>query len=161
MSPGDCPSGPANLICAPCYDPIDGKPTGACTQGADKPIEPAPPPAKYCGYYDGGDPGGTCVPSAWLPAMSNPDALPHEDECDAGDVCLPRVKAEDLRACLVPCTTSLSSPYNDGACVPDFVIRDVNPAAFAILVSSTCPSGEVCEPCQDPLQAGFASGACD
>jgi hypothetical protein len=161
LSPGDCPSSPVKLLCAPCYDPIDGKPTGACSQGGDAPVEPAPPPAKLCGAYDGGTAGGTCVPSAWLPAESNPDALAHQDECDPGDLCLPSLKAEDLQACLAPCQTTLASPYDDGACVPVFVIRDVNAVALAILDQSTCQSGDLCEPCADPLHAGLASGACD
>lgn len=161
LTPSDCPSGPGKLLCAPCYDPIDGKPTGACSQGGDAPREPAPPHAKLCGTYDGGVPGGACVPSAWVAATSNPDATPHQDECDPGDVCLPSLKAANPQACFVPCQTSLFSGYNDGACVPDFVVRDANAAAFAVLGQSTCHSGEICEPCSDPLRAGFVTGACD
>jgi hypothetical protein len=67
---GPCP---AEQACAPCFNPVDGKSTGACNTGTDMPVKPAPTPYKTCpeGNMDGQNAGGgLCVPSSIVSKLS-------------------------------------------------------------------------------------------
>jgi hypothetical protein len=156
------------LVCAPCFDPVDGVSTGACNELAgDHPSMPPPLQFSVCGAFDGGAPGGTCVPrtiveSSGYLGVSN--GL-HQDDCAANDVCVPTVKARDGRACFMACATSLSAlgpDYVAGGCVPRFaVLEALDISAVNILERDVCAAGEVCAPCADPLNNGKPSHVCD
>jgi hypothetical protein len=152
------------LVCSPCYNPVDGTSTGACfTAPGDKPTTPAPAPYKACGTYDGGPAGGICVPKAIALASGNPAApsLKQDPPCADGEVCTPALKANGVNACFDKCQTGLGFPYAEGACVPDFVVRDINAAAIGVIVKkTTCPDNYLCAPCADPQHAGMASNSC-
>ncbi|HVU02265.1 MAG TPA: hypothetical protein VHE30_10960 [Polyangiaceae bacterium] len=155
------------LVCAPCFNPLDGTATGACTQKAgDQPTTTAPTPFKTCGAYDGGPSGGTCIPQPLVDNSGNPAAGSlKQDDCASGEKCVPTLKAQNINACFAKCTTTLASfgdQYGPGACVPAYVVRDVNPAGLAILTKGTCTGdGELCAPCLDPLNAGAKTNSCE
>jgi hypothetical protein len=161
-------AGAGEQVCAPCYNPIDGSPTGACTQKAgDAPTEPAPTPFQPCGADDAGGPaGGLCVPTDLATASNNPAAanLP-QLECATGEVCAPTVKVRDLSACFEPCESAVSSlgaQYAAGACVPYYVVAS-NPdlsVGLSVLTQGSCATGELCAPCLNPLGGDAPTGAC-
>lgn len=161
----------AEMVCAPCFNPIDGKPTGACTQKAgDKPATAAPAPYKACGAYDGGSQGGVCVPKVLVDASGNASApnLKQDDCALDTERCVPILKANDTAACFVKCTTTLTGlgkQYAAGACVPAYIVRDVNPQGLPILKKDTCTGAdELCAPCLDPLSmpvAGVKTHSCE
>jgi hypothetical protein len=160
-----------DFVCAPCFNPADAKPTGACTQKAgDKPATAAPVPYKPCGAFDGGSQGGLCVPKVALDLSGSPAApSTKQDDCaNATDRCAPILKVKDPNACFEKCTTTLTvfgAEYGAGACVPAYIVRDVNPAGLAILKKDTCTGAdELCAPCRDPLampKAGVATHSCE
>jgi len=163
--------GPLDLVCSPCYNPVDGTPTGACSQKpGDSPKEAKPDAYKTCGVYkvDGGDdtPQGICVPQPLVLASGNPAApnlKPHPDECPPNNFCVPTLKANNLNACFEKCSTGKGSTYDPGACVPAFVVADVNPGALALFpAGAPCSADFVCAPCVDPLMAhGHYSASCE
>src|SRR6185503_13268929 len=95
-------------VCAPCYNPVDGKATGSCTIAPnDKPKSMAPMPYAKCGARDGGMALGTCVPKTVALASGNPAAPSlKQDDCSTADyVCTPTLKANNVNACFVKCDT--------------------------------------------------------
>jgi hypothetical protein len=173
LSQGSCAAADAGggpQVCAPCYNPIDGTETGACSQKpGDKPKQAAPATFKGCGASDGGAPLGICVPAESVQRSGNAAAaLLQQDDCAAkGDLCVPKLKADNLNSCFVKCQTasttlsSFGAQYNDGACVPKYIVGDTQGAtALAALVQSTCGQGELCAPCLNPLMSGMTTGAC-
>jgi hypothetical protein len=128
-------------LCVPCYDPVTGESTGACSFAAadSGPREPAVVFAACCG----GD--GLCVPSAAMPGGSS--NLPRQACQGSSDVCAPRVLVADPNAHLPRC----NSGYGTGACVLSCY---VSPLVQGLLTQATCAGGEMCAPCW------AASGAC-
>jgi hypothetical protein len=164
----------AEMVCAPCFNPIDGKPTGACTQKTgDHPATTAPKPYQACGAFDGGTQGGICVPKVLVDASGNASAgsLLQDDCANATDRCVPTLKAKDTAACFAKCTTTLGAlntktlDFKPGACVPAYIVRDVNPAGLGLLKKDTCTGAdELCAPCLDPLSMpvqGVATHSCE
>lgn len=150
-------------VCAPCYDRIDGTPTGVCSLATgDSPPQPAPTPYRPCGSFDAGAPGGLCVPKSVVDSSGNALASTlRQDDCPlATDRCVPTAKAKDPAACLPRCTTTLTAlgkQYGPGACVPSYVVLDTNPTSLVILKRDTCAdSNALCTPCLDPLSAPVA-----
>jgi len=150
----------ADLVCAPCYNPIDGTDTGACKQKAgDAPKKPAPTAYKKCG----GD-LGICVPASLVTDPVQKSALERAFEgmssgCDGTDLCAPVLKAKDQAACFTKCPSVAGLA---GACVPEYLV----PAAQRDLIRSAtgCGTGELCAPCQDPTSMpmpNMATGACN
>jgi hypothetical protein len=135
--------------CAPCYDPVTGADTGACTRGGDKPVNPPTTFPTCCG------PLGHCVPGSILtPAQQ---ALLGKDTCTAaGDLCAPDVfagsglKAETCRA--------LGTLNAEGRCIPA-CLPSIQ-AQASRLDQATCDAGFLCAPCFDPT-TGATTGACD
>jgi hypothetical protein len=163
LTAGSCKAGSLDLLCAPCYNPVDAKATGACSLAPnDKPKMPAPTPYAKCGGGDGAPALGTCVPKTIALASGNPAAPSlKQDDCSSADfVCTPTLKAQDVNSCFVKCLTGLNQGYVDGACVPVYVATDVSPSALAFIKQTSCPTGEVCAPCQDLLSPGNPSHAC-
>lgn len=143
----DCGAGE---LCAPCFDPLTGEATGACSVGSDEPAEAA---TLYAGCCDlGGTDRGRCIPPAALDTAN--DGLP-QDTCATGETCVPDPWAADPTATMTPCTTAGTTGSGaSGACVPDCLasLFDAD-----VLAQSTCGSGEVCAPCMD---GGSDTGVC-
>lgn len=138
----------AGYLCAPCYDPLTGASTGACSQNGDAPVETAKTFPGCCGTL------GLCVPTALVPA--NQVSQLGKDTCTGTDVlCAPK-SLTDPTAKPPTCTTM--SPLNlEGRCVPGCL-----PAvqSFASnLRQETCASGELCAPCYNPID-GTNTNAC-
>jgi hypothetical protein len=141
---------PATHRCAPCYDPISGEQTAACTQNGDSPKEPPLIFQKCCALQS--ENRGTCVPKTAL-TPSQASSLP-QDTCPNDTwACVPNLKVADPTAKFPTCDAGLLGP---GACVPNCIITD--PVQLLLLTQGTCQAGELCAPC-DAL--GSSTGACD
>jgi hypothetical protein len=159
----------ADFVCAPCYNPIDGSLTGACSQNpkGDAPKEAAKV-FKACGRVgDAGGPElGLCIPKAVITASGDTRAsILKQHECASTDLCVPSLIAQNTKSCFVHCTitdaTVSSVAGKEGACVPAFVAFDAAPQAISLLTKETCQTGEVCAPCNNPLGTPPGpSGAC-
>jgi hypothetical protein len=150
----------ADLVCAPCYNPIDGSDTGACKQkSGDAPKNPAPTPYKKCG-----DDQGICVPEGLVTDPTQKAALENAfggdggvpSGCAATELCAPIIKAQNQDACFAHCSSVGGSL--PGACVPTFLVPS---SQRTLLTADTCKTGELCAPCQDPTQGNKSTGACD
>jgi hypothetical protein len=180
------PTCPTGTVCAPCYNPVAALSTGICTLalddgGRDAPVTSPPAPYRTCPEADAGAApyagGGVCVPGAMansLSVPSNPLYYPltanlRQDNCATGEKCVPRAKAADPRQCATPCKTSKQLAgigYSAGACVPAYVVFDVNGSAGVVITQNAdgsptgCGRDELCYPCNDPLRPGQPTGAC-
>ncbi|MFP6683782.1 MAG: hypothetical protein VB934_03680 [Polyangiaceae bacterium] len=146
-----------NEVCAPCYDPTSGEDTGACALSCDP--GPSEPPVVLPKCCDG---IGTCVPTSSVPA----DKLAHlgKDVCPSDEdlVCAPDVFVEDASYKPPSCQTSMISlllgeQYKAGACLPACLEAVQN----FMIQEDGCGAGYKCAPCNDPLNNGAPSGACD
>jgi hypothetical protein len=160
----------AEFVCAPCFSPIDGESTGACTiSPGDAPADPAPAPFAPCGATPPdappGPPGGLCAPRDLVFEVDNAAIASLEQlECAGGELCAPALKVNDTSACFEPCESVVGSllgeRYTAGGCVPSFVISLVEPVATPQLTQGTCAEGELCAPCVNPLSGDAPTGAC-
>lgn len=138
----------ASERCVPCYDPVDGSATGACTFAAGD-AGPAEPPvvfASCCSEW--GEDLGLCVPEALVPEGG---PSPPRDTCERNHACVPRALAASRDAKLPSCASSTTL---DGACVPDCML-----SAFegALTLRGTCERGRSCVPCS---LFGVLTGVC-
>lgn len=147
------------------------------------PTKPAPTPYVACPQGDGGvapyPGGGLCVPAATVNSLSDPNnpfynpAIPglKQDNCAAGEKCVPAAKAADPGHCSQKCTTVMSLVnigYGPGACTADYVIYDTNGKAGITIAQGQggmpstqgCAADELCAPCGNPLSPPNPSGAC-
>jgi hypothetical protein len=152
----------AELVCAPCFSPVDGKATGACSQKAgDKPTTQPPTPFPTCGATDSGPALGVCVPKQLALDTGNPAAsmLVQLDCASATDVCAPALKVKNPNECFPECT-SIAGP---GACVAAFLVEAVQPGGSTYLNGQGCQGGELCAPCLNPLSTppNQPTGACN
>jgi hypothetical protein len=153
--------------CAPCFNPIDGTDTKACTQGCD--MGPTVMPKfvfPKCGI-DMMDstmtPMGVCVPKSIVPM--DLQGIP-ADTCAADHLCAPTEKAKDLNYQFQVCTPTsigglLGMPNmagQKGGCVPKY-LAGTNGGLLAV---DGCKTGELCAPCTNPLSmpANAPTGAC-
>ena len=137
----------SNEVCAPCFDPITGEDTGACTVNGDQPAR-----AKYtfprCCSSQGGPAAGVCV----SPDLAGDQAsILRRESCAAQKLCAPTAKASDPDYRFPVCYTALGA----GACVAGCIL---DPLQAAILGRETCAEGELCAPC---TLLGAPTGACD
>jgi hypothetical protein len=139
----------AGELCAPCFDPISGDATGACTLYGDQPVETTPQTfPKCCNDL------GACVPTSLVPDAQR--AQLGADTCTGSDVLCAPAELADSRVKPPTCTTF--APYNfEGRCLPD-CLPDVQAQADR-LTQGTCTEHHLCTPCWDPL-TGAATGAC-
>jgi hypothetical protein len=132
-------------LCAPCYDPVGGDPTGACDRNGDAPTEDPVLFPECCGGE------GSCVPSDIL-TQDQLDSL-GQDSCDTGNLCAPKVFAgPGLRA-----TTCASIDGAEGRCLPTCVPLVADQADR--LPTDVCVNGDLCAPCYDPI-TGDDTTAC-
>jgi hypothetical protein len=131
-------------VCAPCYDPVTGDETGACSVNGDKPAKPKQVFAQCCGTGV-----GVCVP----PALAGDQAdILRQESCASGRVCAPIKKAQDPSFKFATCNSLLGT----GACVEKCIL---DPTQAAILTRSGCAgANELCAPC-DLL--GMPTKACE
>ena len=132
----------ADERCVPCFDPLDGKPTGVCaTVSCDAPKEP-PKRWKECCRISGAS-MGRCVPSQLVPEAAR-IALDDDELCEQGELCAP-VDLLD-RGPNPPCTAEapLGGSYA-GVCVADCF--DFGFKAVALRRGS-CAPGQMCLPCK-------------
>jgi hypothetical protein len=132
--------------CAPCYDPITGEDSGACTLGCD--TGPTKPPVKFAECCDG---HALCVPKTSVPEDQR-SMLPTEGCKDSTDLCVPKAMASgyDPKTCM-------SWGGAEGRCLSD-CLPSVQQKKDK-LGKDVCSSGELCVPCFDPI-SGDSTGAC-
>jgi hypothetical protein len=135
------------LLCAPCYDPVSGNATGACSVGSDSgPLEPKKTFDDCC--RAGAGALGRCVPKELLSAEQH-EQLP-ADECDAAAYrCAPVQLIEEPSPGLTACRTLSGA----GACVPACMI-DITDRA--LLLRNGCADGELCVPCSGLASTGLS-----
>jgi hypothetical protein len=138
-------------LCAPCYDPITGADTGACTQNGDSPKDTKQTFAACCGSL------GHCVPTSILTTAQQAEL--GKDTCtSSGDLCAPDVFA--TAGATPPVCRAMGSLNAEGRCIPACV-----PSVAAQKdrldqgTPKTCADGTLCAPCYDPT-TGADTGAC-
>lgn len=139
----------ANERCVPCHDPIEGKPTGACSSVAcDSPKKPAVVFGNCCSSK------GRCVPSSMVPSDKQSNLA--VDSCVKDkELCVP---SEQLKEDWVPprCQASaLTGPY-DGVCISECIPRDF--LGQIGTAKGNCADGFFCAPCKKPF-TGEPTGA--
>lgn len=173
LNPGDCPTDVIDdVVCAPCYSPLDGQESGACSRNqGDAPVQPAPEPFAECGRFGNSDAGpvpatGYCVAEDVVAASGqSADALAllFPDTCETGELCVPKNKVEDISKCFETCEQTLST--TGAVCVPTYLVEAPGSPGVglsSVLGQVTCQDGETCTPCTDPLSPdNAATGACD
>jgi hypothetical protein len=135
--------------CVPCYDPITGESSGACSIGDDP--GPSEPPATFapcCGQL------GVCVPQGLVPAAQQ--SLLGQDSCKAGALCAPRAVIEGGATYAPPACTTLGFG-SEGRCLPSCLPPVA--AQSARLGQSSCGEHELCAPCTDPIK-NQSTGSC-
>lgn len=142
-------------LCAPCYDPINGTATGACTVNGDTPTSDAPVTCPTC---CGGV--GHCITTADLTTQQQ--SLLGQDTCSSGSLCAPDIFADPTQTAQTCVALTKVLPNGaEGRCIPNCVPEvdpTVNPIA-QYLDQSTCPTGYTCAPCYNPID-GTSTGAC-
>lgn len=139
-------------LCAPCYDPINGSNTGACTVNGDKPTADAPVTFPTCCTDR-----GHCVPTTAL--SSQQQTLLGQDTCSSGNLCAPDIFADSqqtAQTCTALTTIGLSA---EGRCIPDCVPAVSTGYQAQYLDQGSCSTGYKCAPCYDPI-SGALTGAC-
>ncbi len=136
----------AGELCAPCFNPIDGSATGACSVRGDAPKEPVLRfDTPCCGR------SGLCIPAEL--SGSGAQSLP-VDRCGSahgeGWLCAPkRVVTEPARASnpFASCKIDLGLfRVGRGKCVPNCMV-EASGFVKRLLRRSNCESGESCVPC--------------
>jgi hypothetical protein len=135
--------------CVPCYDPVTGQNTGACSSPGDVgPTESARTFPK-CGNGI-----GRCVPNTLVDTADRARLNAERCASPMSNLCVPTTWLD--KAFTTP--TSCRAPGNlEGRCLADF-LPDVAPRAKD-LRQTTCGVHEFCVPCYDPLN-GNSTGAC-
>jgi hypothetical protein len=141
----DCP---AHQLCAPCFEPLHGQPTGACSIGKDPgPVRPPSAFASCCGEL------GRCVPAQLVAEVDRTQL--GQASCTAAELCAPAALLEDAQFVPASCVTSVGSA--EGRCLPACLPGLAQQAER--LFQDGCPEHEQCAPCFDPLD-GSSTGAC-
>jgi hypothetical protein len=141
-----------NERCAPCYDPVSGDATGACSSvSCDAPKKPKVVFGNCCN--ENGKTRGRCVPTS----VVGKDASSLDvKECKQGqEVCVP---SEQLAQNYVPpaCKASNLIGDYDGVCISDCIPRDF--LTDIATDQGNCTTGFFCAPCKNPL-TGAPTGA--
>lgn len=146
--------------CAPCYDPTNGQPTGACNAGCDPgPVNTTPVLfAKCCKPSGATEPLGSCVPKTLVPA-SLQSALSQDTCTDPTTLCAPDSFIGTSGTGPVKCKSLevLPGQYAEGRCVPACVPQVQQQANQ--LPQDVCQAGEKCAPCYNPID-GSVTGSC-
>lgn len=139
-------------LCAPCFDPFNGAPTGLCDLSCDTgPAQPAKLLPTCCAAKG----GGTCVPNT-LVGPEDAERLDQEECAGLGMTnasCVPKLILQahlvgvefNPVACEVSATLQALGVPAEGGCLPNCV-----PSIDGLPISqSDCASGYSCIPCID------------
>jgi hypothetical protein len=118
-------------LCVPCFDPLNGASTGACTQNGDAAKEP---PKLFPGCCAG---EGTCVPGDLL---DDTGGLNQESCVDPESYCVPSAAARGQD----PLFSACSSTFGRGACVKTCFI---DPGRRGWINRDRCLNTQLCVPC--------------
>ncbi len=144
----------ANERCTPCFNPIDGKDTGACkTVSCDAPKEPPKKLADCC--IDDGVARGKCVPKVMVPAGRQSKLDDDDDNCVAGaELCAPNENLDPAFQA-PPCTADnfFQGQYS-GVCISNCIKLSFIEALGTS--RGNCKKGFTCAPCE---QNGKPTGA--
>jgi hypothetical protein len=146
----------ADELCTPCYNPMDGKETGACkTVSCDAAKKPAKTFTACC--TDQGTSRAKCVPTALVPASQQGNLDDDDGTCVEGsELCVPNEMLQpNFKGPACSGSTFLTGDYT-GVCLSDCL-------SFGFIQSlgiskGTCLSGFKCAPCVNPL-TGSPTGA--
>jgi len=146
----------ASELCAPCFNPIDGKPTGACSSvSCDAPKQPAKAFKACCS--DQGTARAKCVPKTIVPASQQGNLDTDDGTCTEGsELCVPNEMLQpNFKGPACAGSTFLTGSYT-GVCLSDCL-------SFGFVASlgisrGNCTKGFKCAPCTNPL-SGAATGA--
>jgi hypothetical protein len=135
----------ANERCAPCYDPVTGNATGACSLSCDTgPTKPKVTFAQCCSQR------AHCVPSTSIPADQQSNL--NDDSCTTGNLCVPDQIL--LNQTIPTCTaSSLILGSYTGVCLSDCFDFGIQGLALS---RGSCASNYKCAPC---TQNGQPTGA--
>jgi hypothetical protein len=129
-------------LCAPCYDPLTGEDTGACSSTACD--APAGGQSTFASCVQN---RGKCIPDTVIAAQGKDTDNLAQRDCPAESYCVPN------RLVAQPPVYQLCNG-NKGTCL-DVTVLDV--PLSGTFSQSTCPAVERCVPCQGPF--GGATGA--
>jgi hypothetical protein len=146
----------ANELCAPCFDPLSGKETGACsTVSCDKPSQAAKTFTGCCTSQ--GTTRAKCVPTTLVPTAEQGNLDDDDGTCLKGsELCVPNEMLQpNFKGPACNGSTFLTGDYT-GVCLSDCL-------HFGFIQSlgisrGSCQSGFKCAPCTNPL-TGEATGA--
>ena len=144
----------AGELCAPCYSPIDGAPTGACaTAKCDAPKQPA----KTFGGCCGSPARGKCIPKSMVPSNMSSNLGNDNGTCTNQTVCVPSefVTTPGYKGTACTGSTFLFGGYN-GVCLSNCLEFDFFQSLG--ISKGSCSSSQKCVPCQNPLD-GSSTGA--
>lgn len=150
LEQGDCGS---DELCAPCFNPIDGEPTSACSQGCD--TGPSEPPVLF---EDCGAGRGKCVPKI----VASPDmkffAFFAQDTCPPDWRCLATEKVRDP-AYKYPSCGPMTTVWDTGACLPAYLLADATESqrSARVLEGDDCQPDELCVRCTN---GSLDTGSC-
>ncbi len=132
-------------LCAPCFDPLTGEATPACSIGGDAPAEPPTLFAECCGGRS------LCIPEVLVSEAQQ--SLLDGAGCASGELCAPReIATGDYQP--EPCMSWGAEGRCLLACLPDVAAQRDR------LARATCDAAELCVPCYDPI-GGASTGACE
>jgi hypothetical protein len=144
--------------CAPCYDPIDGKDTGACTRSCD----PGPTKPKYTFPFCcalAGSYRGRCVPHTSIPDAQETNLS--KDVCTApADLCVPSENLADAFQ-PKPCTAFALAYFGNyqGVCLSSCL--KFTGFSDIIIKQGSCDAVHQCVPCYKPFGAPTGAPGCN
>ena len=146
----------SNELCAPCFNPIDGKDTGACKSvSCDAPKQPAKAFTACCNSQ--GTSRAKCVPTTIVPQAEQSNLDDDNGTCVKGaELCVPNEMLQpNFKGPACSGSTFLTGDYT-GVCLSDCL-------SFGFIQSlgisrGSCLKGFKCAPCTNPL-TGKATGA--
>jgi hypothetical protein len=136
LEQGACP---AAHVCAPCFDPITGSATGACSFPADPGPRERPVVFETCCGPSANTATGLCVPKRLIPEGA--PELPAQTCTTRGSVCAPKRLVNDPEARFPACTSVSASR---GVCVESCYLPSL---AQVVSFQGNCPSGQLCVSC--------------
>ncbi len=146
----------ASELCTPCFNPVDGKDTGACRSvSCDAPKQPAKTFTPCCSKQ--GTARAKCVPKASVPASQAGNLDDDDGTCAKGaELCVPNEMLQpNFKGPACNGSTLLTDSYA-GVCLSDCL-------SFGFIQSlgisrGSCTDGFKCAPCTNPF-TGKATGA--
>lgn len=135
----------ANEKCTPCFSPLDGTSTGACTQSCDTgPTKPAVQFANCCSAR------AKCVPATSIP--DDQEEQLEQDDCGNAELCVPNQILADGPFPACTANSFILGNYT-GVCLSDCLDFGIQGIALA---KGSCANNNKCAPC---VQNGQPTGA--